>query len=422
MKDNIIQDMSEGVMTVSFDGIIQYINPAAESIFCQSAQNMIGKSFASIFLKNEENDAFNQAVIDAVYHKTLQQNLVPYNNGNEIRQIRIITSYLTNEQKRIGVIVVLADITELAELKIRHAQQVSDLLDSLVRAFSKAVDERSHYSSNHTKNMVNMARAFFAWLNRSGNAWKFSEEQEHAFLMTVWLHDIGKLAIPLNVLNKATRFGASLPAIRDRIDKIRLLNRVALLEGTISETEWKERDERLAKILGFLIRIDSGVTFSPEDEAFIEMLEKETWIDEAGERKPLLTEVEIACLHIRKGTLTEEERKLIQSHALVTGRILNEVGFPEGYHAVPIWAASHHEFLDASGYPQHLKAPEISKEVRLLTILDIFEALTAKDRPYKKPYSIDQAYKVLSEMAGKGKIDGEILHLFMDSEAYKALQ
>ena len=421
MRDNIIHDMSEGVMTVSFDGVIQFVNPAAEMIFRRSAESMIGKNFATIFLWNEENDAFNQAIIDAVYHRTQQQNLVPYHNGREIRQIRVITSYLTDEQECIGFIVVLADITELADLKLKHAQQISDLLDSLVRAFAKAVDERSHYTANHTKNMVSMAKAFLDW-NRSTHVWDFDEDHEHAFLMSVWLHDIGKLAIPLDVLDKSTRFGARIQQIRDRFDKIRLLDRIAFLEGKICETEWKERAGKLQEKLDFLIRIDSAVKLSPEDETFAEALEKDTWVDENGERKPFLTETERESLHIRKGTLTREERELVQTHAEVTARILNEVSFPKGYDAIPVWASEHHELLDAHGYPNRLKESDICKEVRLLTILDIFEAMTASDRPYKKPFTVDQAFETLSRMAAKGSIDSEILQLFMASEAYKVLK
>ena len=124
-------------------------------------------------------------------------------------------------------------------------------------------------------------------------------------------------------------------------------------------------------------------------------------------------------MFIRKGTLTTEEKKLVEKHAEVTGRILNEVKFPVEFSCVPRWAAGHHEFLDGGGYPDNLKAPDICREVRLLTILDIYEALTAEDRPYKKSFNAEKAFQILDNMVDQGKIDGKILELFKASKAWK---
>ena len=419
VKDSIIHDMSEGVMTIRFDGIIQYVNPAAEKIFALTAAEMEGKNFASVFLKGEENDVFNQAIIDSVYHKTLQENLVPYNTGRELRQIRIITSYLREGRKRVGVIVVMADITELAELKIRHAQQVCDLLDSMVRAFSKAVDERSHYTANHTKNMVRMAEAFLDWSEKSGHYRRMDEDQRRALIMSVWLHDIGKLAVPLEVLDKATRFGRLLPGIRDRFEKVRLMNKVSLLEGRIGEAEWAELEKKWSGNLAFLLRIDGQTFLSDEDMVYARSLETETYLDEKGDRHSLLNDEEIEAMLIRKGTLTEKERVIVQSHAVITEHILSEMNFPEAYLQVPEWAAGHHEMLDGSGYPRHSSAGAIAPEIRLITILDIFEELTAADRPYKNPFTIKEALSILNSMASAGSIDEKILHLFIESRAWE---
>ena len=154
----------------------------------------------------------------------------------------------------------------------------------------------------------------------------------------------------------------------------------------------------------------------------VDKLAQQTYLDEKGEEHPLLTDEERVCLSVRKGTLTDEERSVMQSHVAVTGRILSQVTFPKMYAQVPVWAAMHHELLNGNGYPNHVKADEIPPEVRLLTILDVFEALTARDRPYKPPMPLERALGILHIMAEKeGSIDPKILALFEQSKAWEGI-
>lgn len=421
ISDHIIHDMSEGVMTIGFDGIIRLVNPAAARIFQRDAGELIGQPFASAFIERRENDGFNQAVLDAVYQKSLQENLAPYFTGTETRQLHIVTSYLHDDQGRAGVIVVLGDVTELEELKSIHAQQVNTLLNSLIRAFAKAVDQRSHYTAQHTWNMVQMAEAFLTWSEKENVQGIIDPSNRRAFLMSIWLHDIGKLAVPLEVLDKATRFGRLLPVIRERFEKIHLINRIALLDGSIDSTEWTRREAERIDTLHFLERIDRQNRLSEEDMEQARSVRSRTYVDESGQVQRLLTEEEADAMLIRKGTLTNAERTLVQRHADMTGEILRVVDFPEEYAMVPAWAQSHHEFLNGTGYPHHLRATSIAPEVRLLTILDIFEAMTANDRPYKEPYSVDKALNVLLKMAASGRIDAQILQKFTESKAWECI-
>lgn len=146
-----------------------------------------------------------------------------------------------------------------------------------------------------------------------------------------------------------------------------------------------------------------------------------TYRDTDGTEHPLLTPEEIQDISIRKGTLNDAERNIIQSHVTVTRRILKQIDFPEKYMDVAAWASEHHELLNGRGYPDHLVNEKIPREVRLLTILDIFEALTAKDRPYKKPMPIEKAFFVLHDMEKHGEVDGEILGWFEQSHAWEQL-
>ena len=111
----------------------------------------------------------------------------------------------------------------------------------------------------------------------------------------------------------------------------------------------------------------------------------------------------------------------MESHAVKTKRILENVKFPKIYEQVPVWASDHHEFLNGKGYPEHIAAENIPPEARLLTILDVFEALTAKDRPYKKPMPLRKALLVLDNMASSGQIDPDILVLFKKSRAWRGV-
>ena len=138
-----------------------------------------------------------------------------------------------------------------------------------------------------------------------------------------------------------------------------------------------------------------------------------------GSMKPKLTKEESRELMIRKGTLTEEERKIMQDHVVYTSRMLGALNFPKNFRHVASWAGTHHEFLDGSGYPNHLTAESLSWPARLITILDIFEALTAADRPYRDSMNVERALQILKEMVSEGKLDGNILQEYEKSEAWK---
>lgn len=299
-----------------------------------------------------------------------------------------------------------------------YSDQISDLLDSLVRALSEAIDERSPYTANHTRNMVVIAARFIDWLNQTNNEFRFDAEKQRSFLMSVWLHDIGKLAIPTEVMDKATRLGDALADVEERLRVIGLLDQIASLSGKITEADYAahttEREDALQKIR----QINLAGFLSDEDRAYIKELAAKTYVDENGTSQPWLTEQEVNCLLITKGTLTSEERSTMESHVSITKKILNNVTFPKIYNQVPQWASSHHEFLNGMGYPQHISQDEIPMETRLLTILDVFEALTAQDRPYKKGMPPEKALTILDSMAQEGQLDAKILSLFKASNAW----
>lgn len=419
LRSDVTRDMSEGIILVSFGGRIIYLNPSAERILGISAEETLGRVFFETVLHEKDNDDFFQIFLDAIYDKkSSHSGIVPFRAKDSLRQLRVVTSFLYEDGKPEGVIVALDDITELMELRVEHERQMKVLLDSLVGALSTAIEERSRYNANHTRSMVRYAERFLDYLDETESEWRFGESRRRAFLMSVWLHDVGKLAVPPSVMDKSTRLGDGLLDVRHRFTEIGLLDRIALLEGKIDGAEFERRGREREDALALIERVN-GAPFLTDDElSAVEELAGRTYTDESGETRPWLSEEERNDLRIRRGTLTDEERAVMQSHVVVTERILSRVQFPDLYAQVPAWASAHHELLNGTGYPRGVTAEEIPREVRLLTILDVFDALTAKDRPYKEPMPAEKALSILRAMARDGAVDGEVLDLFEASRAW----
>ncbi len=237
--------------------------------------------------------------------------------------------------------------------------------------------------------------------------------------MSVWLHDVGKLVVPLEVMDKESRLGAALPAVLERLRVIGLLGEISLLRGETGEAEARQLKTELRQAEELIRRVN-GAGFLPDELlAQVDALAEKTYLDESGACLPWITEEERTALSVRKGTLTAAERSIMESHVVMTGHILAQVSFPKEYARVPQWAAAHHELLNGSGYPDHRKGESIPPEVRLLTVLDVFDALTARDRPYKQPMPAEKALSILHSMVEEGSVDGDILKLFEESKAWE---
>ena len=408
-------------MIIDLDGVIRYMNPAASDILNRSDDELTGQKMSAIFLDDERNDPFKQTILDAISDSSsLHYNLIEYYTKNTPKTIYTMTSFLHDSKKKIALIVILNDMTNLTAMRKHYTDQLVELMDSLVRALSVAIEERSHYNARHTQNMVKMAERFISWLDETNDPWRFEENKKHAFLMSVWIHDVGKLSVPLAVMDKATKLGTFLEKIEYRFSRIHLLEYISMLEGRISKEEYQTLEDSRSKWLEFINRINTSGFLTEEDTQKIHELSAMRYREEDGTDNPYLTPEEINCLLIKKGMLTNEERAVMQNHVTVTKKILDRVSFPEAYAMVPDWAGSHHELKNGKGYPEHKSGDDIPKEVCLLTILDIFEALTAKDRPYKKPIPIDKAWDILKSMADEGSLDKDMLDLFEKSNAWKS--
>lgn len=306
---------------------------------------------------------------------------------------------------------------------VRYLREIQELFHSFVRVMSSAIDERSPYNGNHTRHMVACGDRFLDYLNHeaqsTGKRPPFSPERREEFLMSIWLHDIGKLVIPLEIMDKPTRL---LPeqhkSFLHRMEVIQLLGKIDSLSGKKNNWEQIIKETKSAEILVESINTTGYVT--DENLSELELLAQKKYVDMDGEEHPWLTLDEYAMLTIRKGTLSKEERSIMESHVTMTDKLLSQIKFSPELSHVRTWAAAHHEYLNGSGYPYHLSEGKIPMEVRILTILDIFDALTADDRPYKPGMPVEKALSLLQDMAIKEeKLDPELVHHFIMSRCWE---
>lgn len=307
----------------------------------------------------------------------------------------------------------------------RELENVKELFQSFVHVMSSAVDARTPYNASHTRNMAEYGERFVSYLNEqakaAGKQQLFDADHKEEFLMSIWLHDIGKLVIPLEIMNKNTRLmPEQTTELLNRFEKIRLLAQIACLKGEIAEQDRKKRVDELEKARNEILHANTAGLCPDDLRREICRIHEKTYMEEDGSIKPWITDEEFQMLMIRKGTLSEAEREIMESHVVFTDKLLSEIHFSKKLSHVRQWAAAHHELLDGSGYPKHLKGDQIPMEVRMLTILDIFDALVADDRPYKPGMPVEKALEILIDMAEReGKLDPELTRLFAKSRCWE---
>lgn len=317
------------------------------------------------------------------------------------------------------VISSLASQAAIRLTNLNYSREIVTLLESMVQVTSTAIDARSPYNANHSKNMAKYGGNFLQWLQEKKHPYQLTEDERKELLMAIWLHDMGKLVTPLEVMNKPTRLGPAEEKIKDRFRIMSLLNELRFAQGNMDQNTYQTSSDELRDAEEIIFQANSAGFLKDDLLQKIQNIGQKTYIDEKGSEKPWLTEQELHALSVRKGTLTAEERVVMENHVVMTEKLLSQMHFTREYSHVREYASSHHELLNGAGYPRHLVAEQIPFQVRVLTILDIFDALTAKDRPYKAPMSTEQAFSILDSMARDGQLDGDILELFKESKAWE---
>lgn len=350
-------------------------------------------------------------------YRTQSQLVVPVeNNENEL----IGVLQLINAMDEGGTVIAFGEEYEIiiralgsmAAIELTNLSYVEALktqIYSFVEALTTALEERTPYNALHTRNVEKYASLladYITELHREGKCEKtFDPARKEQLMLAALIHDIGKMVVPLSIMNKATRLDTEIEKVDDRFVLLKALYEIDMLRGRITAKEYEAIVADLDAELTFVHEIDVIDYVSDEACEHVAELAKKRHINEGGSELYYLTQREAECLSIRSGTLTVQERKEMENHVVMTSRILDKVQFYKGFSMVPKWVGGHHEYLDGSGYPNGLKGDELDLETRLLTVVDIYDALVATDRPYKEPISREGAIKILKDMAEKGKVD-----------------
>ncbi len=295
-------------------------------------------------------------------------------------------------------------------------QEIEELMISITQVFTDAIDARTPYNYYHSRNVYLYTRLLVDHINRLHERKEteryFTNAHRDELLMAALMHDIGKLVIPNEVIDKSTRLGSGIALIKERFEHLISLYHIDYLEGRIDRNTWIREKNYLLDAAQQVEEIDRKNRLEEDEIAAMKRLGERTYADADGRKRPYLMPQELECLTIPAGNLTAAERRTIQSHVIYTIKFMQKMNFEKRYPHIVLWAGAHHELLDGSGYPKGLKGDEIPFEARMLAVVDVFEALTSSDRPYKKSMEQEKALAVLGEMAEQGKIDREVLSLF----------
>lgn len=307
----------------------------------------------------------------------------------------------------------IGSMTAISLANMIYIDEIKEQMRSFVQAFATAVDQRTPYNGSHTRKVTILADLVAAHINeahRLGLTEEYFDEQRAEQLhLAAALHDIGKMIVPLTVMNKPTRLDDRMDDVRQRFTLLRTLYERDKWKGRITAEEYEAKATELADDLAFIEQCN-GAGFLPDDKLErARAIAAKTYVEEDGTALPYLTAAEAECLQIRKGTLTADERRAMEDHVVMTRTILDKVRFNRNLSRVKEFAATHHEFLNGTGYPDHLTAEDLSLETRILTAVDIFDALTCTDRPYKVPIPWPKAFGILQTMVSDGQLDAQVV-------------
>lgn len=336
-----------------------------------------------------------------------------------------------------GMIHALASQAAVALTQQRLIFDLKNLFESFIKAIATAIDEKSKYTGGHiarvTELTMMMANMLNEWEEGPYAKTTLNVDQLEELRIAAWMHDTGKITTPEYVVDKSNKLETvfdRIDLVKTRFQAIELERKVHAYEKLIEELEDKVDPRRLEEIRAavdgdietlqddyeFLATTNTGGEFLADEK--IERLQhiaERTFAPDGDGEQNFLTKDELYNLSIRKGTLTDEEREIMNNHATMSIKILNELPWPKKLRDVPPIAGAHHEKLDGTGYPLGLKGDEISLQARIMAVADVFEALSAKDRPYKDPMPLSQAIKILGFMVKDEHLDGEIVQMFIKS-------
>jgi HD-GYP domain-containing protein (c-di-GMP phosphodiesterase class II) len=318
--------------------------------------------------------------------------------------------------------------------------QLEQLFESFINLMNSAIDEKSPYTGGHCQRVPVLTMLLADAVNdtREGPLRDFtmSEKDRYELKIAGLLHDCGKVTTPVHIVDNATK----LETIFDRVhlidtrfevlkrdaeievlkSKAQLLEQGKRMEAADQEKRLRDRLRALDDDRRFLHAANIGSERMQDDDiARVRRIAAYRWRDTAGHEADFLTQDEVKNLTIRAGTLTDDERKIINHHIVATIKMLEALPWPKHLTKVPEYAGGHHERMDGKGYPKGLTREQMSVQARCMGIADIFEALTAKDRPYKKGKTLSESLEILGRMKQNGHVDPDLFDVFVGKKVYR---
>ncbi len=306
------------------------------------------------------------------------------------------------------------------------SEQQENLFESLISLINSAIDEKSPYTGGHCERVPMLTMMLAEAVDRSTIGpmadFKMTDADRYELKIAGLLHDCGKITTPVHVVDKATK----LQTLFDRIELIDTRFEVLLRDLEIArlkgEIDGEEHARQTAAVLADreAVRVSNvGGEFMPDAQlAVIQNLARRTWQPVGETTRPFLSADELENLSIRKGTLTRGEREIINHHIVMTIKMLEALPWPKHLVRVPEYAGGHHERMDGKGYPRGLKRDQMSIQARVMGIADIFEALTAGDRPYKLGKPLSESIRILGLMMQDNHIDADLFEIFLRERVY----
>jgi HD-GYP domain-containing protein (c-di-GMP phosphodiesterase class II) len=366
-------------------------NYRTKSILCVPMRNLIGEMIGAIQLINHKPSF--QLILESPAHTE-----------------EVVTQF---DDRQENVLSALASQAAVAMENARLVDAIQNLFEKFVHASVKAIEVRDKSTQGHSERVAALTVAQAEAINRIDAGTladlRFSADQIRELRYASLLHDFGKVAVPEYIFGKAKKLPDG------RLDTIRLRFLLAI--------EQTPNDEDKEILRGLLAKLEAAnepnVVGNKGDEALLEALARR--YTDVQDPRPLLDPAEYEFLTIPRGSLSDEERNRMQEHVTQSFLFLREIPWQETpWKSVAELAYGHHEHLDGTGYPRKLAGQQILPQVRMMTISDIYDALTASDRPYKKGMPPERALDILQkEFVDRGKVDSLLLDVFINKRLYE---
>ena len=375
------------------------------------------KSFLTVPMRNHEGEAIG--VLQLI-------NAQDPHNGD-------IVAFSASDQRLAESLASQAAVALTNRLLIN---QLESLFESFIGLINGAIDEKSPYTGGHCQRVPVLTMLLAEAVNdtREGPLADFhmTEKDRYELKIAGLLHDCGKVTTPVHVVDKATKLENIFDRIQlidtrfevlkrdEEIESLKASTSMGRMEAAEEEARLRERLRRLDDDRKFLHACNIGSErMRDEDIEHVKRIAKYRWREPSGHEADFLTADEVKNLTIRAGTLTDEERKIINHHIVATIRMLEALPWPKHLTNVPEYAGGHHERMDGKGYPKGLTREDMSVQARCMGIADIFEALTAKDRPYKKGKTLSESLEILGRMKMNHHIDPDLFDIFVRRKVYR---